>query len=111
MNFINFRVYRNECTVAKILIQFCLLANNFGTGNRIRLSSEVGVTQNSSQVSQVAQFALRTMPFFQLLRNLRCAVCLLFQRLRNLRLRIGKSNICCAFTANFFQNAQSQNNL
>ena len=35
-----------------------------------------------------AQFALRTMPFFQLLRNL--------------RLRIGKSNICCALIVNFF---------
>ena len=33
--FINFRVYRNECTVAKILIKFFLLANNFGTGKRI----------------------------------------------------------------------------
>ena len=34
--FINFRVYRNECTVAKILIKFFLLANNFGTGKRIK---------------------------------------------------------------------------
>ena len=25
-----------------------------------------------------------------------------FQRLRNLRLRIGKYNICCALVANFF---------
>ena len=33
--FINFRVYRNECTVSKILIKFFLLANNFGTGKRI----------------------------------------------------------------------------
>ena len=69
--------------------------------------AEVGVARNSSQVSQVA---LRTMPFFQLLHNLRCALCLFFQRLRNLRLRIGKSNICCALIANFFQNAQLQNN-
>ena len=37
INFINFRVHRNECTVAKILIKFCLLANNFGTGKRIKL--------------------------------------------------------------------------
>ena len=29
--------------------------------------SEVGVAQNSSQVSQIAQFALRTMPFFSAL--------------------------------------------
>ena len=36
INFINFRVYRNECTVAKILIKIFLLANNFGTGNRIK---------------------------------------------------------------------------
>ena len=61
--------------------------------------------------------------FFKLLRNLRCALCLFsalaqfalrsilfFQRLRNLRLRIGKSNICYALIANFFQDAQSQNN-
>ena len=40
--------------------------------------------------------------FFQRLRNLRCALCLFFQRLRNLRLRIGKSNICCASIVNFF---------
>ena len=32
INFINFRVYRNECIVTKILIKFFLLANNFGTG-------------------------------------------------------------------------------
>ena len=71
-----------------------------------------------------AQFALRTMPFFPLLRNLRCALCLFFQRLRNLRcalclffqrlrnlrLRIGKSNICCVLIVNFFQDVQSQNN-
>ena len=44
--------------------------------------------------SALAQFALRSMPFFQ--------------RLRNLRLRIG--NICCALIVNFFQDAQSQNN-
>ena len=79
----------------------------------------MGVAQNSSQVAQVAQIAqlaLRTMPFFQLLRNLRCALCLFFQRLRNLRcalclffqrlrnlrLRIGKSSICCASIVNFF---------
>ena len=37
INFINFRVHRNECTIAKILIKFCLLANNFGTGKRIKL--------------------------------------------------------------------------
>ena len=40
--------------------------------------------------------------FFQRLRNLRCALCLFFQRLRNLRLRIGKSNIYCALIVNFF---------
>ena len=40
--------------------------------------------------------------FFQRLRNLRCALCLFFQRLRNLRLRIGKSNICCTLIADFF---------
>ena len=34
--FINFRVYRNECPVAKILIKFFLLANYFGTGKRIK---------------------------------------------------------------------------
>ena len=59
------------------------------------LHSEVGVSQNSLQVSQVAQIVqiaqLRKLSsalcsFFQLLRNLRCALCLLFQRLRNLRL-------------------------
>ena len=66
---------------------------------------EVGVAQNSSQVSQVAQ--LRNLRcalclFFPLLRNLRCALCLFFQCLRNLRLRIGKSNICCALIVNFF---------
>ena len=48
----------------------------------LHLIPEVGVARNSSQV---AQFALRTMPFFQLLRNLRCALCLFFQHLRNLR--------------------------
>ena len=37
INFINFRVYRNECIVAKILVKFFLLANNFGTGKRIKL--------------------------------------------------------------------------
>ena len=37
INFINFRVHRNDCTFAKILIKFCLLANNFGTGKRIKL--------------------------------------------------------------------------
>ena len=36
-----------------------------------------------------------------------CAICValyafFFQRLRNLRLRIGKSNICCALIVNFF---------
>ena len=36
INFINFRVYRNECTVAKILMTFFLLANNFETGKRIK---------------------------------------------------------------------------
>ena len=39
---------------------------------------------------------------FAQMRNLRCALCLFFQRLRNLRLRIGKSNICCALIVNFF---------
>ena len=58
------------------------------------LKPEVGVSQNSLQVSQM--------------RNLRCALCPFFQRLCNLRLRIGKSNICCALIANFFQDAQSQ---
>ena len=38
--------------------------------------------------SALAQFALRSMPFFQ--------------RLRNLRLRIGKSLFCCALIVNFF---------
>ena len=38
INFINFRVYRNECTVAEILIKFFLLANNFGIGKRIKLT-------------------------------------------------------------------------
>ena len=38
INFINFRVYRNECTVAKILINIFLLANNFRTGNGIKFS-------------------------------------------------------------------------
>ena len=61
---------------------------------------EVGVLQDSLQIAQVAQ-----------MRNLRCALCLFFQRLRNLRLRIGKSNICCALIANVSQNAQSQNNV
>ena len=37
INFINFEVHRNECTVAKILVKFFLLANNFGTGKRIKL--------------------------------------------------------------------------
>ena len=37
INFTNFRVHRNECTVTKILINFFLLANNFGTGKRIKL--------------------------------------------------------------------------
>ena len=47
---------------------------------------------------------------FQCLRNLRCALCLFIQRLRNLRLRIGKSNIYCALIENFFHDALSQNN-
>ena len=55
------------------------------------LDTEVGVSQNGSQVSQVEQ-----------IRNLLCAVCPFFQLLRNLRLRIDKFNICCAFIANFF---------
>ena len=38
--------------------------------------------------SALVQFALRSMPFFQ--------------RLRTLRLRIGKSIICCALIINFF---------
>ena len=37
INFINFRVYRNECTVAKILIKFFLLEKILGTGKRIKL--------------------------------------------------------------------------
>ena len=37
INFINFRVYRCDCIVAKILVKFFLLANNFGTGERIKL--------------------------------------------------------------------------
>ena len=36
INFINFRVYRNECTVAKLLIKFFLFANNVGTDKRIK---------------------------------------------------------------------------
>ena len=36
INFINFRVYCNECTVTEILVEFFLLANNFGTGKRIK---------------------------------------------------------------------------
>ena len=50
----------------------------------------------------LAHFVLRSITFFQLLRNLRCALCLFFQRFCNLRLRIGKSNICCALIVNFF---------
>ena len=57
-------------------------------------TAEVGVVQNSSQVAQIAQVAQ--------MRNLRCGLCLFFQRLRNLRLRIGKSNICCASIGKFF---------
>ena len=37
INFINFRVHRNACTVAKILIKFFQLANNFETGKRLSL--------------------------------------------------------------------------
>ena len=37
INFISFRVHRNKCTVAKILVKFFLLANNFGTGKRVKL--------------------------------------------------------------------------
>ena len=79
----------------------------------------MGVLQNSSQVSQVAPIAqaaqMRNLCcalclVFQRLGNLCCALCLFFQRLRNLRLQIGKSNICCALVVNFFQDAQSQNN-
>ena len=36
INFINFRVYRNEGTVAKILIKTFLLANNVVTTKRIK---------------------------------------------------------------------------
>ena len=36
INFINSLVYLNECTVAKILIIFFLLANNFETGKRTK---------------------------------------------------------------------------
>ena len=95
---------------------------NFGISTRKCLFirwPEVRVAQNSSQ------FALRTMPFFQLLHNLRCALCLFFQRLRNLRcaLRLFFFSACAIcvcesvnliFVAlqlgNFFQDAQSQNN-
>ena len=34
--FINFRVYRNEYTVAKILMKFFLFEKNFGTGIRVK---------------------------------------------------------------------------
>ena len=78
----------------------------------------MGVSQNSLQVSLVAQIAqvapMRNLrcelcPFFQLLRILRCALCLFFQRLRHLGLQIRKSNICSVFIAIFSQNAQLQN--
>ena len=46
INFIDFRVYCNECTVAKILIKSFLLANNFGTGKSIKFGrSESIVTK------------------------------------------------------------------
>ena len=41
INFINFRVHRNECTVAKILIKFFLLANNFGTGIKLTWNESI----------------------------------------------------------------------
>ena len=84
----------------------CAVAQSGGMAQYSHPNTEVGV----------AQFELRSMPFFlllrnlrcalclffQRLRNLRCALCLFFQRLRNLRLRIGKSNVCCALIVNFF---------
>ena len=71
----------------------------------LALDTEVVVSQNGSQVSQVVQMPnllCAVCPFFQLLRNLRRALCLFLQRLRNSRLRIDKFNICCGFIANFF---------
>ena len=38
INFINFRVYRNKCTAAKLLVKFFLPANNFETNKRINCS-------------------------------------------------------------------------
>ena len=93
-----------------------------------QLGPEVGVSQNSSQVSQVsqvaqfalrtmpffsalAQFALRSMPFFQRLRNLRCALCLFFSA-RAICVCESINLIFIALSLRiFFQNAQSQNNL
>ena len=75
--------------------------------------AEVGVAQNSSQVarfalrtmpifSALAQLALRSMPVFSALAQFALRCMLFFQRLCNMRLRIGKSNICCALFENFF---------
>ena len=61
--------------------------------------------------SALAQFALRSMPFFSALAQFALRSMPFLQRLRNLRLRIGKSNTCCGLIANFFQDAQSQNNI
>ena len=69
--------------------------NGLGHQRETKLHTEVGVAPNSSQVSQVvqgAQFALRTMAFFSLLRNLRCALCLFFSACA----------ICVALYAFFF---------
>ena len=53
----------------------------FSLKGALTLSTEVDVSQNSSQVLQVAQIAQVAQ-----MRNLRCALCLFFfQRLRNLR--------------------------
>ena len=52
--------------------------------------------------SALAQFALRSMPFFSVLAQFALRSIPFLQRLRNLRLRIGKSNICYALIANFF---------
>ena len=75
--------------------------------------AEVGVALNSSQVAQfalrsmpifsaLAQFALRSMPVFSALAQFALRSMLFFQRLRNLHLRIGKSSICGALFENFF---------
>ena len=54
INFINFKVYRNECTVAKILVKFFLLANNFGTGKRINLIWNESIIPKSHIIKPMA---------------------------------------------------------